>query len=371
MDCSELQPDPIIRIPVEVQSIGVDAFLGINNLILFRGRTLSEIRSMENYPWGIVKYDVQIRAGETEILRDIPDVSGTGGSSSVPSTPETPEPVTPIVDSPVEMEVIPLYRNFDVVSSGRNGDIMDGRDQYELPDEDPSGGTVIRFENGDVHTFNWTELTNAKMMSQDVAKNKPVAIFVGNNVSDISVSAFKGCTSLRRIHIPDHISTIKEFTFRGCKNLEEINTPTSLASVGEQAFRDCRRLKSIFVPKGVAIGEQAFLGCNYLSDENGFVIVNNILFDYTGVDETVEIPHGVVEIQKNAFFGTGVKVLIIPESVTTIKQNAFLGCDGICKYKFKGRTNEQVRELTNYPWGIANAEMLTYDGNCTVILANH
>ena len=359
MDCNAVQADPIIRIPVEVQSIGVDAFLGINNLILFQGRTLSEIRSMDNYPWGIVKYDVQIRAAETEILRDIPNTQESGSQE-----PSAPVDVEPISDSPRELEEIPLYRNFEVSSPNGSG--------TEIPGDDPNGNTVIVFENGDANTYNWTTISSAVLSAENVIAKKPCSISVGHKVGLVDEGAFDGCWSLKRVRLPDGLSRINSYAFRGCRNLEEINIPSSVEFIGIQAFRDCRRLKLVSEPSATCtIEDQAFLGCNYLSDENGFVVVNNILFDYTGEDETVEIPHGVSGIRNNAFFGTEVKTLIVPESVTAISNRAFLGCDKIGKYIFKGRTNGQVQSLSNYPWGIANTDKLTYDANATTIHADY
>ena len=66
MGCCAICENPMIRIHKGVVEIGEDAFSGINGLILFKGRTMSQIRAIENYPWGIEKYEVQVRAGETE-----------------------------------------------------------------------------------------------------------------------------------------------------------------------------------------------------------------------------------------------------------------------------------------------------------------
>lgn len=107
MDCSVNTEDPIIRIPSTVQKIGEDAFSGVQRLILFRGRTMSQIRSMENYPWGMQEYGSKIRAGETEILREIP----RSESSQPPDEPDCPEPA-PIPDqNRDDIAIVPLYNH--------------------------------------------------------------------------------------------------------------------------------------------------------------------------------------------------------------------------------------------------------------------
>jgi hypothetical protein len=60
MGCCAICENPMIRIHKDVVEIGEDAFSGINGLILVKGRTMSQIRAIENYPWGIEKYEWQL-----------------------------------------------------------------------------------------------------------------------------------------------------------------------------------------------------------------------------------------------------------------------------------------------------------------------
>ena len=75
-------------------------------------------------------------------------------------------------------------------------------------------------------------------------------------------------------------------------------------------------------------GERIFQGCPCLADENGFVIVNNTLYEYLGKNIVVSIPDGVTRIGEGAFDGrVQLKELHIPNSVSCIGKNAF---DGRC-----------------------------------------
>ena len=46
MGCSAETENPILRIPATVAEIGPDAFRGVKHLILFQGRTNSQIKAM-------------------------------------------------------------------------------------------------------------------------------------------------------------------------------------------------------------------------------------------------------------------------------------------------------------------------------------
>ena len=72
------------------------------------------------------------------------------------------------------------------------------------------------------------------------------------------------------------------------------------------------------------IGYSAFRGCEGLKDKNDFVIINKILFDYCGSNETIRIPNGVTRIAGEALTENFYIVSVtIPDSVTEIGENAF------------------------------------------------
>ena len=87
----------------------------------------------------------------------------------------------------------------------------------------------------------------------------------------------------------------------------------------------CQKLQSITLPDGVkSIGNRAFQGCKGLADENGFVIVKDILFDYDGSGGNVVVPEGVTSIGVGAFSGcVSLQSITLPEGVTRIGNEAF------------------------------------------------
>ena len=97
------------------------------------------------------------------------------------------------------------------------------------------------------------------------------------------------------------------------------------------------------------------------------MIVNGVLFDYVGGEPSVQIPYGVTTIDRNVFLGTQVKTVVLPNSVETVKENAFLGSDTIEKFVFVDKDIQTLMNMPRYPWGIPRTEMMTYDGQCTII----
>ncbi|MCR5599979.1 MAG: leucine-rich repeat domain-containing protein [Ruminococcus sp.] len=87
---------------------------------------------------------------------------------------------------------------------------------------------------------------------------------------------FEGCRSLKSISIPTEVKTIEDYAFAECTGLEEVkfecmyseNAPSEgIIRIGMNAFRNCSALKSIDLPESVRfIGNQAFRGCSSLSE---------------------------------------------------------------------------------------------------------
>ena len=111
---------------------------------------------------------------------------------------------------------------------------------------------------------------------------------------------------------------------------ERIGT-NAVTTIADEAFIDRKDLTSITIPDSVtSIGERAFCGCQKLANQNGFVIIRNVLYGYFGNASNAVIPEGVTSICTHAFYEcSGLTSITIPDSVTNIGNGAFYGCKSL------------------------------------------
>ena len=87
------------------------------------------------------------------------------------------------------------------------------------------------------------------------------SIVIPDGVTSIEFSAFSHCSSLTSMVIGNGVTSIGDLAFLGCSSLTSIVIPDSMTSIGDWAFRDCSSLTSITYNgtkaqwKGIKLGE--------------------------------------------------------------------------------------------------------------------
>ena len=137
-------------------------------------------------------------------------------------------------------------------------------------------------------------------------------------VNTIGREAFDLCYNLTDVIIPNSVISIGFYAFRQCDNLHSIVIPSSVKSIDVDSFFGCMHINNITVAKENTVYDSRE-DCNAIIE----TAVNRIVL---GCANTV-IPSSVTGIGADAFSGSQIKTIEIPEQVTFIGSGAFAYCN--------------------------------------------
>lgn len=155
--------------------------------------------------------------------------------------------------------------------------------------------------------------------------NKLVNITFGSNITSIGNEAFYNCNSITDFVISDSVVSIGEAAFFGCDKLKSITIGSNVSSIGYGAFNYCRNLLSI----------------NVKDDNDNFQSIDGVLFDKKleviicyprgKTESEYVIPDTVTTICEDAFYGSKLSRITIPNSVVSIEKSAFSSSSNLIK----------------------------------------
>ena len=225
---------------------------------------------------------------------------------------------------------VELVRNTEgkvvkAIVSGVNGKVPDGFFANLKGSVDENGKPIA------VPAERWADLTE---------------VVIEDGVTEIGKDVFQGCVGLTKVTIPDSVKKIGTWSFYMCKGLKNVDIPANMeigdssfrqsgleqvtvsgGSVGNYAFHRIDNLKKISI-NCETIGEEAFSGCDYLTDitlgENVKTLGDKAFYTCDAL-ERVEIPSTVTDIGEKTFYSCpALKEAIIRAG--TVKAGTFYNC---------------------------------------------
>ena len=189
----------------------------------------------------------------------------------------------------------------------------------------------------------------------------------------IENDAFRGCTGLTELTIPETLCSIWERAFQDCKKLESVFLPDELSSIGMEAFAGCTALKEIKLPQRLTeISIGTFSGCENLADiefpsweftagRDAFtgtawlkkqqetdpcVVVSSTLIDVSACSGELILPDSVRRIGRNIFYKqNALTKVVFPATYTQLTEDLFYDCQMLQEVMFRA---EAVRGIPRY-----------------------
>lgn len=164
----------------------------------------------------------------------------------------------------------------------------------------------------------------------------------GVTVNIIAEEAFKDCTGITAVTIPESVLKVNEYAFSGCTSLKIVKNRADLQWLADYAFSNCKSLEGFLNPVFVQ-GANVLRGCTSLKSleiadlSDTSLSYNNYIFGLRFVDcpnlESVIIPESCILMNGLRLENCpALKEVIIPQ-YTEISDIIILGCDNLTRIK--------------------------------------
>lgn len=145
-------------------------------------------------------------------------------------------------------------------------------------------------------------------------------------VTSVGLCAFRLCSGLRGIELPETIERIGERAFENA-GLDSIRIPDSVTEIGKGAFYDMPNLKKAVLSRSLReIEKYSFSSSEALESvtiPEGIEKIGNNAFENTRGLKEVVFPSTLREIGEWAFHSSGLRALRLPDSLDSIGKGAF------------------------------------------------
>ena len=156
-----------------------------------------------------------------------------------------------------------------------------------------------------------------------------------------SGNVFENCTSLKSVTLPSTLTVIAGYNFRNCSSLETLDIPESVKGIATYAFAGCTKINNLVIPDGCTLGNgtattsnnHVFLDCESLSNivfKGSLNFIGRECFAGCTSLKTLNV-QGVTGLGQDAFKGSGLVSIVLPDTLKTIYNGAFANCASLEK----------------------------------------
>ena len=243
-----------------------------------------------------------------------------------------------------------------VTSIGIGAFVTSGLTSITIPENVTSIGEYAFGGCFDLKTITF----NCKEIGYRIGSSLPSVtkeVLFGNSVKSIGHEAFRYCSNLTSVNIPDNVTKLDTRAFADCMNLASVNISEGVKEIGYAAFYNCPNLTSVTIPNSATnVGEWAFGACSSLTSvslPNALSKICKATFYNCTSLTLIEIPNSVKEIGGWAFDNcSSLTSVEIPNSVEKMDTSAFRLCTALTSVKL----SENLKNVS--PWNFAYCSKL-------------
>ena len=185
-----------------------------------------------------------------------------------------------------------------------------------------------------------------------VAGEKVTDLVIPDGVKKIKKNAFCGCRFLQSITLPESVTQLEKDIFLCCENLKtvcylgdlsqwhEVKNQSALLKNATSFFVQGKKVADLVLPQGIeCVKACEFSRCGFLTSvtlPDSVLTVKEGAFEYCKNLRSVHLGNGVKKIERNAFYGSGIKTITLGVGLRKIEEGVFGTCHSLTDIYYAG-----------------------------------